>query len=259
MITQIYEIQTPREAEAMIGLGVDHIGSVVTDAARWKEPVILETIESVSRSGARSSLILLFDDADRISSALDYYRPDIVHFCQTVIEDISGWEAACGRLISVQATVKERFPQIAVMRSIPIPPPGHLMPVPMMTLARYFEPLSDYFLTDTYLLDGNPGCADQPVKGYIGITGLACDWEMAAQLVEGSNIPVILAGGLSDDNVFEAVKAVQPAGVDSCTRTNALDADGNPVRFRKDPEKVSRFVIGAKRAAVDAGKPVLNF
>jgi len=29
MIVQIYEIQTPSEAEAMIHLGVDHIGSVI--------------------------------------------------------------------------------------------------------------------------------------------------------------------------------------------------------------------------------------
>ena len=252
MITQIYEIQTPAEAEAMVALGVDHIGSVVTDGDAWKKPTIQETIRAVSRVGARSSLILLFDQADRISSALDYYRPDIVHFCQAVIGDALSWEAACGRLISLQATVKERFSQIAIMRSIPIPPPGCRMPISMMTLARYFEPLSDYFLTDTWLVDdGGQVCTPQPVDGYIGITGQTCDWQMAAELVEGSGIPVILAGGLSPENVRDGILAVRPAGVDSCTRTNARDEAGQSIRFRKDPDKVARFITEAKQAIED--------
>ncbi len=249
MITQIYEIQTPQEAEEMIALGVDHIGTVVTNADFWRQETIHETLRTVNRSGAKSSLILLFDDVERISSALDYYRPDIIHFCQSVIDDPAGWEAACGKMISLQATVKERFPQIAVIRSIPIPPAGCRMPVPMMTFARYFEPMSDFFLTDTYLM-GNDGMGDanQPVNGYIGITGITCDWQMATQLVEESQIPVILAGGLSPDNVYDGIAVVRPAGVDSCTRTNACDDRGDSIRFRKDPEKVSRFISETRRA-----------
>lgn len=259
MIVQIYEIQTPAEAETMIQIGVDHVGSVLPDADRWKNPDILETVRTVRRSGAKSSLIPLFGNVDRISSVLDYYRPDIVHFCEAIIDDPAGWEAACGRMISVQATIRERFPEIAIMRSVPLPLPGLALPVPLTVFARYFEPMTDYFLTDTYLLPGsNPGGSDQPVSGFIGITGKTCDWQAAAQLVEESQIPVILAGGLSGDNVFDAVAAVRPAGVDSCTNTNAVDETGKPVRFKKNDQKVARFIAEAGRGAALVAAEVLS-
>ena len=37
MITQIYEIQTPQEAEKCIELGVDQIGSVLLSQGDWRE------------------------------------------------------------------------------------------------------------------------------------------------------------------------------------------------------------------------------
>jgi len=36
--------------------------------------------------------------------------------------------------------------------------------------------------------------------------------------------------------------------VDSCTRTNATDRSGRPVRFKKDLKKVRRFIEEARRA-----------
>jgi len=40
MIIQIYEIQTPHEAEKCIELGVDHIGSVVLILDEWRIPLL---------------------------------------------------------------------------------------------------------------------------------------------------------------------------------------------------------------------------
>ena len=40
MLAQIYEIQTPEEAEKCIALGVDRIGSVLLSASEWKNPEI---------------------------------------------------------------------------------------------------------------------------------------------------------------------------------------------------------------------------
>jgi phosphoribosylanthranilate isomerase len=86
------------------------------------------------------------------------------------------------------------------------------------------------------------------VNGFVGITGLTCNWTIARKLVDSANIPVILAGGLSPDNVFNGIINVKPAGVDSCTQTNACDMQGNPVRFKKDMAKVKRFVEESRRA-----------
>jgi phosphoribosylanthranilate isomerase len=62
---------------------------------------------------------------------------------------------------------------------------------------------------------------------------------------------VILAGGLSPDNVYEGAMATNPFGVDSCTGTNAEDETARAIRFKKDYEKVRVFVAEARRAAKD--------
>jgi phosphoribosylanthranilate isomerase len=69
---------------------------------------------------------------------------------------------------------------------------------------------------------------------------------MARRLVDESSIPVILAGGISPENAAEGIRRVKPAGVDSCTLTNAVGEDGRPIRFRKDLEKVRRLVRMSK-------------
>lgn len=47
-----------------------------------------------------------------------------------------------------------------------------------------------------------------------GGSGLRVDWELAADIVTVSPIPVILAGGLTPDNVVEAIHRVGPSAVD---------------------------------------------
>jgi phosphoribosylanthranilate isomerase len=63
-----------------------------------------------------------------------------------------------------------------------------------------------------------------------------------------SRIPVILAGGISPQNVAEGIRQVRPYGVDSCTCTNAVDANGRPIRFKKDLARVKALVAETRRA-----------
>jgi phosphoribosylanthranilate isomerase len=246
-IVQIYEIQTPYEAEKLIRLGVDHIGSVVVSQATWKVSEIRETIRLTGSTRSLSSLILLFDNPDSVLRALDYYRPDIIHFCESLTHR-NGEQRECGNLLSMQQKVKATFPEIKIMRSIPIPQPGRADDISIIDLARLFEPYSDYFLTDTLLLKpGESETGQQPVEGFIGITGQICDWEAARRLINSSTIPVILAGGISPENVIDGLHQVQPAGVDSCTGTNVSDPEGNVLRFKKDFSKVQRLVENVRR------------
>lgn len=253
-IIQIYEVQRPKEAETLIELGVNHIGSVLVDQNKWKKAAIRKTGQVIRQAGARSGLIPLFKDPVKIFQAIDYYQPDFVHFCEA-LSPFPGDQVSIVReydaLLSLQLDVKDRFPQIEIMRSLSVPLPG--MPQTddiqknILRFAERFAPFSDYFLIDT-LIGNSGGSAGQPVSGYVGITGAVCDWNMAKAVIEMSPIPVILAGGLSGQNVFEAIVRLKPAGVDSCTQTNALDRNGRPVRFKKDMKKVHRFVREARRA-----------
>ncbi len=251
IIIQIYEVQDPDEARKLINIGVDHIGSVIVSESDWKIDGVKKTVEQVHASAAKSCLIPLYNTPDSVLRTLDFYQPDIVHFCEA-LTDQKDMAAYCRRLIQLQEDVKRRFPQLEIMRSIPIAQAGRDHRVPTLDIAGLFEPTSDYFLTDTLLLNDPISEADpQPVTGFVGITGQTCSWQTAARLVAASSIPVILAGGISPGNVGEGILAVRPAGIDSCTKTNALDDRGSPIRFKKDLKKVEKLV-GAVREAEKA-------
>ncbi|MFP4477379.1 MAG: phosphoribosylanthranilate isomerase [Desulfatibacillaceae bacterium] len=239
---QIYEIQRPDEALEMVRLGVDHVGSVLVSARKWRDTAVAETVSAVREAGGVSSLIPLFSGVDEVLAVAGHYRPDIVHLCDTLCDE-TGRTVDLAPHLALQEALRGRFPGLRIMRTIPIAPPGRGREVESLAIAREFGPLSDLFLTDTWLGRGDP------VAGYVGITGRTCDWNVAARLVAADIRPVVLAGGLGPDNVYDGVLRVRPAGVDSCTRTNVAGADGKPVRFSKDAEKVAAFVMEAARAA----------
>lgn len=240
MIVQIYEIQEVREAEKCIELGVDTIGSVLLSKDEWQISSLKDVFHSTKGTSTKNSLIPLFPDADILYRALDYYQPDIVHFCET-LTDVHGRKIDIALYLKLQSNVQQRFPETSIMRSIPIPQNGALPDFPTLEIARTLEPVSDIFLTDTWL-------GEEPVEGYIGITGKTVDFQIAKDLVRQSNIPVMLAGGLSPENVYDAVLKTRPAGADSCTQTNLADGNGKPIRFKKDFKKVEKFVKEVKRA-----------
>ena len=253
IIIQIYEVQHPQEAQRLIEAGVDHIGSVVLSENDWKIPDLKATIDLVRTSAAKSSLIPLYNSLDSVLHTLDYYQPNIVHFCEALMDRTDVWDY-CESLCRLQADVRRRFPHIRIMRSIPIAPTGRCHLVPTLELAKVFEPTSDYFLTDTLLLGNPDGDEDtQPVHGFVGITGQTCCWQTAADLVEASNLPVILAGGISPDNVVAGILKTRPAGIDSCTQTNARDEKGVPIRFKKDIQKVKLLVEAVRKAEKGIG------
>lgn len=90
---------------------------------------------------------------------------------------------------------------------------------------------------DAVLLDG-------PVPG----SGRVFDWELVDGVPVGQRL--ILAGGLDPDNVGDAVREVQPWGVDVST---GVQVDGDPTR--KDPLKVQAFVRNARAAASARPEP----
>ncbi len=240
MIVQIYEIQTPAEAQRCLELGVDHIGSVLLSQSEWRRPEIKEVVRLSAGTPTKNSIIPLFGKLEVISQALDYYHPHFVHLCDR-LPGPGGLANRLAGVVAFQKGIKERFPEVAIMRTIPLPPKGMLPRFPTLRMASELEPYSDVFLTDTWL-------GQEPVEGFVGITGRRCDWERARELVHQSRIPVILAGGLSPENVYEALLAVAPAGADSCTHTNRTDTRGRPLRFKKAFDKVKTFVEEVRRA-----------
>ena len=50
-----------------------------------------------------------------------------------------------------------------------------------------------------------------------GGTGKVHDWSISRRIVAAVPLPVFLAGGLTPENVGEAIRTVRPFGVDLCT------------------------------------------
>ena len=74
-----------------------------------------------------------------------------------------------------------------------------------------------------------------------GGTGRFFDWDIASSLAARHR--VILAGGLSPDNVREAISAVRPYAVDV---SSGVERDGD--KRRKDPGKIREFIRKARTA-----------
>ena len=165
-------------------------------------------------------MIPLFTDPDTICRLLDYYRPDYIHFCDA-LTDPEGNIKDLEKCVDFQASLKEKFPEIGIIRTIPVPRRDEMPDFPFREIANGFEAISQFFLIDTWIKDA-------PVDGFVGITGETVDEEMAGALVQESTIPVILAGGLSPQNVRDALMSVKAAGADSCTLTNRLDPKVRP-------------------------------
>jgi phosphoribosylanthranilate isomerase len=83
------------------------------------------------------------------------------------------------------------------------------------------------------LLDGH-------VAGHYGGTGTPAPWQLLAEF--RTNVPIILAGGLTPDNVSEAIRLVRPYAVDV-----ASGVESSP--GRKDPGKLRRFIDAVRETA----------
>jgi phosphoribosylanthranilate isomerase len=216
MLVQIFEVQTPEEAAALVRLGVDHIGVLVGDGAFPRELSITQTkaIFAGVPAGHKRVALSLSPDLQQVARVVEEAQPDIVQV-QAEIEDFS---------VAMTHALKMRFSEVPIMRAIPV-----IDETSIETAASYRD-VADFLLVDTYDIG----------KRQFGALGRVHDWNLSRRIVDEVGIPVILAGGLGPDNVASAIAAVHPAGVDSKTRTDRTDGS------RKDLAKVKAFVAAAK-------------
>ncbi|MRI35011.1 phosphoribosylanthranilate isomerase [Endozoicomonas sp. OPT23] len=94
------------------------------------------------------------------------------------------------------------------------------------------------------LVDAYPGACglllDTYRKGVPGGTGEAFDWQLTPkELIASLDKPIVLAGGLTPDNVSEAIEQVAPYAVD--VSSGVENSQGG-----KDPEKMRAFIQAVK-------------
>ena len=214
---QVAGVIDQAEAQLLVKSGVKYLGfplRLPVNHADLSEDAAAAIIRSL-KPPTRAVLITYLNQAG-----------EIVEFCQSLgvsIVQLHG-EIDASELRSI----KERHPTLAIIKSLVI----GLHPVEqLLELVQRTALYVDAYITDTF----------DPSTGACGATGKTHDWRLSRQLVRYSPLPVILAGGLTAENVRAAILAVRPAGVDA--HTGLEDVSG-----RKSQEKVKQFVSEAQEA-----------
>jgi phosphoribosylanthranilate isomerase len=87
-------------------------------------------------------------------------------------------------------------------------------------LVRQVDPKAAAVLLDAYS------------EAAYGGTGERVDWDIAAEFASSCPKPVILAGGLTPDNVAEAIELVQPYAVDVSSGVEAAPGVKDPAKLK---------------------------
>lgn len=99
---------------------------------------------------------------------------------------------------------------------------------------KAFRGVTDVEADKRMIADGEPAfLVDAAVKGVYGGSGVMADWSAAAELAK--RYPLLLAGGLTPENVADAVRQVKPWGVDVASGVESAAGE-------KDPSKMKAFV-----------------
>ena len=112
----------------------------------------------------------------------------------------------------VYGVLRKELPKVSIVQVV------HVTDQSAIDTALNITSYVDYLLLDS----GNPNLAIRELGG----TGRTHNWELSAEIVERSSIPVFLAGGLGGDNVKSAIEKVNPFGIDLCSKIrtkNRLD------------------------------------
>ena len=221
MKVQIYTLQSVEEALEVVSVGVHNIGITPASIGLPGEisyEVAIDICKKVD--GATKVALSVSSNIDEIIEMVMFVNPDILHLCGEPGElNINGVQA-----------LKERLEKLD--KALPIMQAISVDDMSALDFAKEYVEIADYFILDT---------STSAVQG-VGASGNVHDWNVSKAIVDSVSIPVVLAGGLSPENVQEAISKVKPWGVDSLTQTNKFFKDGS---FTKDSEKVREFCINA--------------
>jgi len=214
---QIAGIVDRAEAEMLLGCGINYLGFPL------RLPVNKEDISESEAGKIIKSLtppnfgivITYLNKADEIFSFCSELNSSIVQ----LHGDIDLVELKKLKIIS---------PKLTIIKSLIV---GKYSLVELKNQIDLQSEFVDAFITDTF----------NPATGATGATGNVHDWEVSNAIVEYSSKPIILAGGLTDKNVYDSIIKVKPAGVDAHTGVENIDG-------AKDENKIKNFYAEAIKA-----------
>lgn len=162
------------------------------------------------------------------------------------------WVAAVGVFVDAEASMIVDTVHAARLTAVQLH--GDESPEQMIEVARQVAVLKAFRIGGPkdieaaleWLTRGRPnGClVDARVEGAYGGTGHTAPWNLVAAHRDAL-WPLVLGGGLTPENVAEAIGIVRPFGVEASSGVEADDPG------RKDPARVRRFIEIARSTAIE--------
>ncbi|MEO1066496.1 MAG: phosphoribosylanthranilate isomerase [Pseudomonadota bacterium] len=208
-------IASRAEAQMAIDAGADALG-LVAQMPSGPGPISDAEISEIADfipPPIASFLLTAEETAETISRHIETTRPTTVQ----IVSHIEELEAR--KLALLQPSVRR-------VQVIHVEDEGALQLIP-----RYAPHVH------AFLLDSGRPSANTP---QLGGTGRAHDWSISRAFVKASPLPVFLAGGLTADNVQDAIATVKPFGVDLCSGVRTTE--------KLDQKKLSTFIKAVQSA-----------
>lgn len=213
---QIAGIIDMEEAEMLLECGAQYLGFPLRLPVNKEDLSEEEAAKIISQpsSTLHGILITYLNKADEIKSLSKKIGAEIIQLHGD---------------ITIHELIKLRkiFPESRIIKSLIV---GKYSEEDLLKLIKDFEKFVDAFITDSF----------NPQTGATGATGITHDWKISKAIVDYSKKPIILAGGLTHENVYEAIIKVKPAGVDA--HTGVEDDSGRKSKF-----KVTQFIEEARK------------
>jgi phosphoribosylanthranilate isomerase len=220
---KICGVSDPKHARVAAACGADFVGVVFAPSQRQ---VTLGQAKQIAKAlGKKPGQPLVASNPEAIEDALRTRRPLLVGVFADQDPDTINRIAEEIGLDLVQLSGSEPWDVNEHLRR----------PVLKCMKMRDGETAADLLL---HYHGGAVLLLDPFVPGVYGGTGRTLDWRIAAEIARKT--PTVLAGGLTPDNVGEAVRSVQPWAVDV---SSGVETDGV-----KDPQKIRAFIAAAKSA-----------
>jgi phosphoribosylanthranilate isomerase len=185
-------IASPDEARLAVSFGVTAVGMVdETPSGEGRIPVetIAEIVQAVPRKTG-TFVLTATTDVDRLE---ELYRT-------TGVNTVQLWDPLQPEEYE---RLREKAPGIFIAQSV------HVMDDAALDTAREIARHVDALVLDS----GNP----EPPFRWQNPAGQTHDWELSRRVSEAIHLPILVAGGLTQDNVGQAIRIVRPYGVDVCS------------------------------------------
>ena len=216
-ITSVHDAQLAADA------GADYVG-VLVDVAVSERTRSATQASEIAKSSPIPPVILLYN---RTTSDIQ----EIVSQVQPFAVQLLGQEPP-EQVEELKRTMACQF-----WKSVYLPagrPENVDIPVVRAEMNAYRDAGADFLLFDSVDMSLE--------KPRYGGTGKTCDWNVAAELISESPLPVFFAGGIRPENVKAAIETIRPHGIDLCSGVEAS-------KGIKDPQKLVQLMEQIEQAS----------